>query len=168
MKILKVSMVFISLLRQMGNKKNRIDWESLFTKRLYPLHKNHTKRIYHRLMKKSSTLKSSLKRRSREYEVEFKISLTEIRQLLYKSYGKPCLYCDETLVVSNMVCDHIIPLSMGGGSIIKNLHIVCGRCNTRKGPLTDKDYRKFLKSLSYLPEDVVKYVLRKLAKSEVF
>ena len=120
------------------------------------------------MMKKSSTLKSSLKRRSKEYEVEFKVSLTEIRQLLYKSYGKPCVYCNETLVVSNMACDHIIPLSMGGGSIIKNLHIVCGRCNTRKGPLTHKDYKEFLKSISKLNEDVVKYVLRKLAKSEVF
>ena len=137
-------------------------------KKLLPIHKNHSKRIYHRMMKKSSTLKSSLKRRSKEYEVEFKISLTEIRRLLYKSYGAPCVYCDEVLVVSNMACDHIIPLSMGGGSIIKNLHIVCGRCNTRKGPLTDKNYKKLLKSLSYLPEDVVKYVLRKLAKSEVF
>ena len=149
-------------------KKNRIDWEGLYMKKLLPIHKNHSKKIYHRMMKKSSTLKSSLKRRSREYEVEFKISLTELRQLLYKSYGNPCLYCNETLVVSNMVCDHIIPLSMGGGSIAKNLNIICGRCNTRKGPLTDKDYQSLLKSLSYLPEDVVKYVLRKLAKSEVF
>ena len=145
-----------------------MDWEGLYMKKLLPIHKNHSKRIYHRMMKKSSTLKSSLKRRSKEYEVEFKISLTEIRRLLYKSYGTQCVYCNEVLVVSNMACDHIIPLSMGGGSIIKNLHIVCGRCNTRKGPLTDKDYKKLLKSLSYLPEDVVKYVLRKLAKSEVF
>ena len=67
-----------------------------------------------------------------------------------------------------MACDHIIPLSMGGGSIYSNLHIVCGRCNTRKGPLTDEDYKKLLKSLACLSEDTVKYVLRKLAKSEVF
>ena len=145
-----------------------MDWEKLYMRRLLPIHKNHSKKIYHRMMKKSSTLKSSLKRRSKEYEVEFKVSLTELRKLLYKSYGKPCLYCSQTLVVSNMVCDHIIPLSMGGGSVIKNLHIVCGRCNTRKGPLTDKDYKELLKSLSKLNEDVVKYVLRKLAKSEVF
>lgn len=137
-------------------------------KKLLPIHKNHSKKIYHRMMKKSSTLKSSLKRRSKEYEVEFKMSLTELRKLLYKSYGKPCIYCNENLVVSNMVCDHIIPLSMGGGSISGNLHIVCGRCNTRKGPLTDKDYRKLLKSLANLSEDTIKYVLRKLAKSEVF
>ena len=150
------------------NKRKRIDWEGLYMKKLLPIHKNHTKKIYHRMMKKSSTLKSSLKRRSREYEVEFKVSLTELRQLLYKSYGRKCIYCDEILVVGNMACDHIIPLSMGGGSVISNLHIVCGRCNTRKGPLTHKDYNKLLKSLAKLPEDVVKYVLRKLAKSEMF
>tara|TARA_R110000824_G_scaffold95302_1_gene229244 strand:+ start:3554 stop:4012 length:459 start_codon:yes stop_codon:yes gene_type:complete len=152
----------------MQNRRKKIDWEGLYMKKLLPIHKNHSKKIFHRMMKKSSTLKSSLKRRSREYEVEFKVSLTELRQLLYKSYGRTCVYCDQSLVVSNMACDHIIPLSMGGGSIIKNLHIVCGRCNTRKGPLTDEDYRAFLKSISDLPEDVIKYVLRKLAKSEVF
>ena len=145
-----------------------MDWEGLYMKKLLPIHKNHSKKIFHRMMKKSSTLKSSLKRRSKEYEVEFKVSLTELRKLLYKSYGRTCVYCDQTLVVSNMACDHIIPLSMGGGSIIKNLHIVCGRCNTRKGPLTHKDYESFLESISNLSEDVVKYVLRKLAKSEVF
>ena len=159
-------------MRNIKSKKTRrrqqINWEELYMKKLLPIHKNHSKKIYHRMMKKSSTLKSSLKRRSREYEVEFKVSLTELRKLLYKSYGKPCIYCNETLVVGNMACDHIIPLSMGGGSIIKNLHIVCGRCNTRKGPLTHKDYKELLKSLGKLPEDVVKYVLRKLAKSEVF
>ena len=149
-------------------RRQKGDWEGLYMRKLLPIHKNHSKKIFHRMMKKSSTLKSSLKRRSKEYEVEFKVSLTEIRQLLYKSYGKPCVYCNETLVVSNMACDHIIPLSMGGGSIIKNLHIVCGRCNTRKGPLTHKDYKSFLESISKLSEDVVKYVLRKLAKSEVF
>ena len=137
-------------------------------KKLLPIHKNHSKKFFHRMMKKSSTLKSSLRKRSIEYEVEFKVSLTQLRKLLYKSYGRKCLYCDEILVVSNMVCDHVIPLSLGGGSVIKNLSIICGRCNTRKGPLTGKDYEDLLKSLSKLSEDTVKYVLRKLAKSEVF
>ena len=143
-------------------------WEDKFSRKLKKHHKHFAKKVFHRLMKKSSTLRTTLKRRSKEYEVEFKVSLTELRQLLYKSYGKPCVYCDQTLVVSNMACDHIIPLSMGGGSTSKNLHIVCGRCNTRKGPLTLKDYESFLKSISKLNEDVVKYVLRKLAKSVVF
>tara|TARA_Y100001972_G_C7667677_1_gene338191 strand:+ start:7928 stop:8413 length:486 start_codon:yes stop_codon:yes gene_type:complete len=161
-------MVNMQNIKSKKTKQKKIDWEGLYMVKLLPIHKNHSKKIYHRMMKKSSTLKSSLKRRSKEYEVEFKISLTEIRRLLYESYGAKCLYCDTTLVISNMACDHIIPLSMGGGSILTNLHIVCGRCNTRKGPLTDEEYKKLLKSLAKLSEDTVKYVLRKLAKSEVF
>ena len=135
-------------------------------KKLLPIHKNHSKKIFHRMMKKSSTLKSSLKRRSKEYEVEFKVSLTELRNLLYKSYGRECIYCDQILVVSNMACDHIIPLSMGGGSIINNLHIVCGRCNTRKGPLTHKNFNKVLKWLSHQEIDLRKYILRKLSSRD--
>ena len=147
-------------------RKQQVDWEGLYMKKLLPIHKNHSKKIFHRMMKKSSTLKSSLKRRSREYEVEFKVSLTELRKLLYKSYGRTCIYCDQTLVVSNMACDHIIPLSMGGGSIIKNLHIVCGRCNTRKGPLTNKNFKRILKWLSHQDIDLSKYVLKKMASKD--
>ena len=143
-------------------------WEKKFSKKLKKHHGTFAKKTFHRLMKKSSTLRSTLKRRSKEYEVEFNISLEEVRELLYRVYGKTCCYCNSKLLISNMVCDHTIPLSMGGGSIGRNLHIVCGRCNTRKGPLTDKDYKKLLKSLANLSEDTVKYVLRKLAKSEVF
>ena len=143
-------------------------WEDRFKRKLQRKHKHLWKHAFHRLMKKSSTLRSSLKRRSKEYEVEFDISLTEIRELLLKCYNRHCRYCNLHLDVSNIVCDHIVPLSMGGGSIPNNLHIVCGRCNTRKGPLTHKDYQDLLKSLGNLSEDTVKYVLRKLAKSEVF
>ena len=70
-------------------------------------------------MKKSSTLRSSLKRRSKEYEVIFEISLEEVRDILYQVYGKKCKYCDEILKVTNMVCDHIHPLSHGGDSVKK-------------------------------------------------
>ena len=149
----------------MRNKK-RIDWESLFTKRLYPIHKNHTKRIYHRMMKKSSTLKSSLKRRSREYEVEFDISLEEVRELLYRVYGRTCNYCNQKLLVNNMACDHIMPLSMGGNSTPKNLQMICGRCNTRKGPLTDRNFRRLLKWLDKQEIDLKKYVLRKMSSRD--
>ena len=54
-------------------------WEQRFSKKLRRLHKNFAKKTFHRLMKKSSTLRSTLKRRSKEYEVEFDISLEEVR-----------------------------------------------------------------------------------------
>ena len=117
-------------------------------------------------MKKSSTLRSTLKRRSKEYEVEFNISLEEVRELLYRVYGKKCCYCNCKLLVSNMVCDHILPLSLGGNSTNKNLQMICMRCNTRKGPLTDKEFNKLLKWLGKQAEGLSRYVLRKLSSRD--
>ena len=65
-----------------------------------------------------------------------------------------------------MACDHIHPLSLGGVSTPKNLQMICMRCNTRKGPLTDKDFNKLLKWLSKQNIDLSKYVLRKLASRD--
>tara|TARA_Y100000004_G_scaffold194948_1_gene260791 strand:+ start:1267 stop:1773 length:507 start_codon:yes stop_codon:yes gene_type:complete len=141
-------------------------WEEKFNKKLKKHHKHFAKKVFHRLMKKSSTLRTTLKRRSKEYEVEFNISLAEIREMLYKSYGRKCRYCNTNLLVNNMACDHIHPLSLGGVSTPENLQMICMRCNTRKGPLTDKDYGKLLKWLSRQKEDLTKYVLRKLSSRD--
>ena len=94
------------------------------------------------------------------------MSLTEIRELLYKSYGKKCRYCNSILLVNNMACDHILPLSLGGDSTPKNLQMICMRCNTRKGPLTDKDFLKLLKWLNRQASSLAKYVLRKLSSRD--
>ena len=143
-------------------------WEERFLPRLKKIHGHRSKTVFHRLMKKSSTLRSSLKRRSKEYEVIFEISLEEVRDILYQVYGKQCRYCNEVLKVTNMVCDHIHPLSHGGDSVKENLQIICSRCNTRKGPLTHKHYIKLLKWLLEQQEDLKDYVLRKLARSDSF
>ena len=143
-------------------------WEEKFMKKLLLTHGTHAKRMFHRLMKKSSTLKSSLKKRSKEYEVLFNISLTEIRDMLYSSYNKPCRYCKKKLDVTNMVCDHKMPLSSGGGSFKSNLQMICASCNTKKGPLTDKEYKTFIKWVNKQDERMRDYIFRKLAKSDVF
>ena len=62
-------------------------WERTFKKKLNRFHKQFAKKTFHRLMKKSSTLRSTLKRRRREYEVEFDISVEEVRELHYKADG---------------------------------------------------------------------------------
>ena len=144
------------------------EWQQKFQKKLKKLHGNHWKNVFHRLMKKSSTLKTTLKRRSKEYEVEFCMSLKEIRDILLYEYGRKCRYCIKKLDINNMVCDHIIPLSLGGDSTKENLQMICGRCNTRKGPLTDKVYRKFLGWLKRQNKNSRDYILRKLARSDVF
>jgi 5-methylcytosine-specific restriction endonuclease McrA len=141
-------------------------WEQKFSKKLKKHHGTFAKKTFHRLMKKSSTLRSTLKRRSKEYEVEFNISLEEVRNLLYGVYGKQCNYCKSKLVVSNMVCDHIMPLSLGGNSTPGNLQMICGRCNTRKGPLTDKDFTKVLRWLDRQDYELRKYVLRKMSSRD--
>ena len=141
-------------------------WEDKFSRKLKRHHKHFAKKVFHRLMKKSSTLRTTLKRRSKEYEVEFKISLTEVRELLHKSYGRKCRYCNSILLVNNMACDHIHPLSLGGNSTPKNLQMICMRCNTRKGPLTDKEFMKILKWLSRQQAGLAKYVLRKLSSRD--
>ena len=141
-------------------------WEERFSRKLKKHHKHFAKKVFHRLMKKSSTLRTTLKRRSKEYEVEFKMSLTEVRELLYKSYGRKCRYCNTILLVSNMACDHIHPLSLGGNSTNKNLQMICMRCNTRKGPLTDKEFTKLLNWLNKQAPGLAKYVLRKLSSRD--
>ena len=141
-------------------------WEKKFKRKLRRYHKQFAKKTFHRLMKKSSTLRSTLKRRSKEYEVKFEISLEEVRELLYKSYGRTCNYCDVRLLVNNMVCDHIMPLSLGGSSVPDNLQMICMRCNTRKGPLTNKNFKKLLKWLKKQDIELKNYVLKKMASKD--
>ena len=151
-------------------KPNKITkfWEDKFLPKLKKHHGNRSKGVFHRLMKKSSTLRTSLKRRSREYEVLFNVSLKEIRESILAAYGKQCRYCRNVLKVNNMVCDHCIPLSHGGESIISNLQMICKSCNTKKGPLTDKAYGKLLAWLKRQNKNTRDYILRKLARSDVF
>jgi 5-methylcytosine-specific restriction endonuclease McrA len=148
--------------------KSTLFWEEKFLPILKTMHGNHAQGIFHRIMKKSSTLRSTLKRRSKEYEVIFDISLSEIRGLLLGAYGDKCKYCNDVLDVRNMVCDHMVPLSNGGESTTKNLEMICKRCNTRKGPLTTKEYSNVVSWLSTQKEWVRNYINRKLAGKDMF
>ena len=148
--------------------KSTLFWEEQFLPILKSMHGNHAQRIFHRVMKKSSTLRSTLKRRSKEYEVVFDISLSEIRRLLLRAYGNKCKYCRNILDVRNMVCDHMVPLSNGGDSTPKNLEMICKRCNTRKGPLTTKEYQGVVQWLDTQKEWVRGYINRKLAGKDMF
>jgi 5-methylcytosine-specific restriction endonuclease McrA len=84
--------------------------------------------------------------------------------MFHESYGKQCKYCDKTLTLRNMVCDHLIPLTKGGESTVKNLQLICKACNTRKGPLDEKDFIKLIEWVDKLQDETKEYVLRKLAK----
>ena len=151
----------------MNRNSKLTEWEKLFMPILKKKHKNHAKKTFHRLMKKSSTLKTSLKRRRREYEVEFDITLDEVRTMLLKSYGSGCQYCGKCLVIQNMVCDHLEPISNGGPSILSNLQMICARCNTRKGPLTHEEFVTVCTLLDKQSDDLKAYVYRKLAMADL-
>jgi len=154
--------------RKRVKHKATMDWEKKFLPILKKHHGTHAQGVFHRLMKKSSTLRSTLKKRSKEYEVEFNISLVVIRELFLSNYGSPCKYCDSILDVRNMVCDHVVPLSCGGPSTVRNLEMICRRCNTRKGPLTAVQYQGVVNWLNLQPEQVSSYIFRKLSGKEMF
>ena len=136
---------------------------------LYPVHKTFWKKAYTKLTRKMSALKSSLKKRSKENNVKFDITLDQIKQMFWGIYGLGCIYCDKKLNIRTIACDHITPISKGGESTKKNLQLICKTCNTRKGPLDVKDFQLLLGLIKqHLPEEAQKYVMRKLAKGGRF
>jgi 5-methylcytosine-specific restriction endonuclease McrA len=139
-----------------------------FKKVLHPVHKTFWKKAYTKLTRKMSALKSSLKVRSKDNNVKFDITLDEIKQMFINAYGKECKYCDKKLNIRTIACDHIIPLTKGGESTVKNLQLICNTCNTRKGPLNEKDFELLVQLVGELPEELNKYVMRKLAKGGRF
>lgn len=131
---------------------------------LFPIHKTFWERVHKKLLRKISTLKSSLKRRSYDCGVIFDITSKDLKELFLEFYGKECRYCDKILRINTIVCDHIVPLSKGGDSIKENLQLICRSCNSRKGPLNEKDFLNIVKWISKQSIEVKQYLLRKLAK----
>jgi len=136
-----------------------------FLKLLKPIHKNHTANVYKKLMKKIYTLKQSLKKRSKEHNVECSITSNEIKIMFSKYYGKKCKYCNKkVLTIKTIACDHIMPLVKNGTSTKDNLQLICKTCNTRKGPLDEKDFLLFLRWIRKQNNELKGYVLRKMSK----
>jgi len=135
-----------------------------FKIKLHPVHKTFWNRAYKKLSSKMSALMGSLKRRSEDAGVKCTIDKDVIRKMFYDVYGEGCRYCDRKLDYRNIVCDHIVPLVKKGPSTKENLQLICKTCNTRKGPLNEDDFIVLMQLVEGLPEELNKYVMRKLAK----
>lgn len=141
-------------------KINRETFEPVLKK----VHNTFWKKAYQKLSRKISALKSSLKRRAEESNLDFNVELVDLKKLFLDNYGTQCKYCDKKLTIHNIACDHIIPMAKGGGSVMENLQLICGTCNRRKGHLDEKDFELLMQLVEELPEELCSYVMRKLAK----
>lgn len=52
-----------------------------------------------------------------------------------------CVYCQTGLTWEIYHCDHVHPVSLGGGDELENLAASCETCNRSKGAKTLKDWR---------------------------
>jgi len=49
-----------------------------------------------------------------------------------------CQYCGKRFPTSELSLDHVVPRSMGGGTVWTNIVCACAKCNVRKGGRTPK------------------------------
>lgn len=96
-----------------------------------------------------------------------------IYELTYNMKGRRrCCYCGNIVDEKEMTLDHMYPQDFGGPTITNNLLPCCKKCNTEKGNLTARQYKKYLyakeqgRSNEYI-KDVKDYLLY-IRKWELF
>jgi len=127
-------------------------------------HNTFWQQAYKRVKAKIRTLNSNLKVRSEKVDVLYDITSKELEALFLEAYNAPCKYCSTKLTYRNMACDHIVPLVKGGESIKDNLQLICKSCNTRKGPLDEKEFIQLLDWVNTQTMELKTYLMKKLAK----
>lgn len=61
----------------------------------------------------------------------------ELRQSVFSRDKHKCVYC---LSPKNLSCDHVIPVSKGGGTTFENLATACRSCNSSKRDKTPAEW----------------------------
>jgi hypothetical protein len=64
----------------------------------------------------------------------------KLRQFVFERDSYTCQYCGKK--DKKLECDHIVPVSRGGGHDISNLKTACFECNRSKGSKTLSEWRK--------------------------
>lgn len=54
----------------------------------------------------------------------------ELRRVVFERDGGKCAECGSNF---DLQYDHVIPVALGGATTVKNLQLLCGECNRRKG-----------------------------------
>lgn len=139
-------------------------WEQKFYDKLLPFHARSAAAKVKKLLRRLTGIRSTMAARSLKYGVECTITVEELREMTYAAYGTPCRYTGRILDISNMVIDHITPISKGGASNRENLQVISRFANTMKGSLQEADFQVLLQWLDKLPPDLRKDVSIRLAR----
>ena len=100
---------------------------------------------YHRLlMARSGAIVRHQNEQAAKSGTVDRLDLEEVRKLMRMAIGLPCPYCREKITPKIMSLDHIVPLARQGEHVIANCQVICEVCNSRKGPLSDGEYRGLL------------------------
>ncbi len=66
----------------------------------------------------------------------------KVKELLYKDQSGKCMYCGRKLGIAYLQVDHKTPVARKGSDRVTNLQLLCSPCNTRKGDMTNGEFRK--------------------------
>ena len=64
------------------------------------------------------------------------------REALYAEQKGRCNYCGVKLDMAYFPVDHKTPVARNGTNDFSNLQLICSPCNTRKGDMTDGEFRR--------------------------
>ena len=67
---------------------------------------------------------------------------TKNKEALFALQNGRCMYCGRKMGLAYLHVDHKTPVSRGGTNRLSNLHLLCSACNTRKGNMSDGEFRR--------------------------
>ncbi len=76
------------------------------------------------------------------------------KHILFGKQEGMCGGCRSSFQFRNFTVDHIVPQSKGGTNHLDNLQLLCGACNSTKGPRTQEFLISTLKADGILPASV--------------